>query len=107
MCRKLRKKHLNQVMADMPEFRLKANPPFAYCSVDLFGPMFVRGEVNKRSRGKVWGCVYTCLSSRAVHLEIARDYSTDGFLLAHRRFQSIRGCPSVIYSDPGKSFVAG
>ena len=105
ICRKNRKQHLNQVMSDIPDFRTIPNPPFSYCAVDFFGPITVKGEVNKRSTGKVWGCVYTCLSTRAVYVDIARDYATDGFLLVHRKFQSIRGSPCIIYSDPGKNFV--
>ena len=65
----------------------------------------MRGDVNKRTRGKVWGCVYACLSTRAVHVDIARDYGTDGFLLVHRRFQTVRSCPKTMYSDPGKNFI--
>ena len=91
-------------MSDIPDFRVLPNPPFSFCTVDFFGPMLVRGEV-KRTRGKVWGCVFACLSTRAVHVDIARDYGTDGYLLVHRKFQSIRGCPKVIYSDPGKNFM--
>ena len=105
ICRKLRKDSLCQVMSNIPDFRIMPNPPFSYCTVDFFGPVLVRGEVNKRPRGKVWGCVYACLSCRAVHVDIARDYGTDGFLLVHRRFQSIRGCPIIMYSDPGINFV--
>ena len=55
----------------LPDFRIMPNPPFSYCTVDFFGPVLVRGEVNKRLRGKVWGCVYACLSCRAVHVDIA------------------------------------
>ena len=104
-CRKQRKAHLNQVMADLPAFRAQPNHPLAFCTVDFFGPIMVRGEVNKRTRGKVWGCVYACHSARAVHVDIARDYGTDGFLLVHRRFQAVRGCPKTMYSDPGKNFI--
>ena len=96
---------MNQIMADIPDFKAIPSPPFTYCAVDFFGPIMVRGEVNKRTQGKTWGCVYTCLSSRAVYVDIARDYGTDGFLLLHRKFQAIRGCPQVIYSNPGKNFI--
>ena len=40
-----------------------------------------------------------------MYVDIARDYATDGFLLVHRKFRSIRGSPCIIYSDPGKNFV--
>ena len=104
-CRKQRKAHLNQVMTDLPAFRAQPNLPFAFCTVDFFGPIMVREEVNERTRGKVWGCVYACLSTRAVHVDIARDHGTDGLLLVLRRFQTVRGCPKTMYSDPGKNFI--
>ena len=72
ICRKLKKESLCQIMSDIPDFRVLPNPPFSFCTVDFFGPMLVRGEVNKRTRGKVWGCVFACLSTRAVHVDIAR-----------------------------------
>ena len=43
ICRKIRKNRLNQVMADIPDFRATPNPPFSYCAVDLFGPILVIG----------------------------------------------------------------
>ena len=105
ICRKNRKSHLNQIIGKVPDFRALPSPPFTYCSVDLFGPMLVRGEVNKRTRAKVWGCVYSCLSTRAIYVDIVQNYGTDAFLIVHRRFQAMRGCCKIIYSDPGKNFV--
>ena len=64
--------------------------------------MFItRGEVNKRSRGKAFGLILTCAASRAVHVDLLVDYSTDGFLQGFRRFMALRGSPSNVYSDPG------
>ena len=105
ICRKARKSHLNQIMGNVPDFRALPSPPFTYCSVDLFGPMLVRGGVNKRTRVKVWGCVYSCLSTRAIYVDIVQNYGMYAFLIVHRRFQAMRGCSKIIYSDPGKNFV--
>ena len=74
-------------MSDIPDFRVLPNPQFSFCTVNFFGPMLVLGEVNKRTRRKVWGCVFACLSTRAAHFDIATDYGTDGYPLVHRRFQ--------------------
>ena len=104
-CRKLRKKKLDQIMGDLPDCRITPNPAFSYTAVDLFGPIAIRGEVNKRSRMKVWGCVFSCLSSRAIYVDVARDYGTEGFLLVYRRFQAIRGSPILMFSDEGTHFV--
>lgn len=94
-------------MGRVPECRLAPAPPFSNTMVDLFGPFSVRGEVQKRSTGKVWGVIFTDLASRAIHIEVACGYDTESFLLAFRRFASIQGWPSCVYSDPGTQLKAG
>lgn len=88
-------------MAPLPSARLNPAPAWSQISLDLFGPFVTRGEVNKRSRGKAYGLIVTCLSTRAVHIEGEPDYSTDTFLQVLRRFMFLRGSPQEIYSDPG------
>ena len=73
-------------------------PAWSATAVDLFGPFLTRGETNKRSRGKAYGVLFNCVASRAVHVDIATDYSTEGFLMVLRRFVSIRGYPKLIFS---------
>ena len=101
ICRKNAKKCMDQIMAPLPEARLKPSPAWTHTSLDLFGPFAVRGEVNKRTRGKAFGLILTCLATRAMHIDLIADYSTDAFLQGFRRFISIRGAPLNIYSDPG------
>ena len=105
-CRKLDKKLMQQRMSQLPEHRLKPSPAFHNTFVDLFGPFTIRGVVNKRSRGKCFGVLYTCSSSRAVYCDISQDYSTDGFLQTTRRFVTLRGYPGNIYSDSGSQIMA-
>lgn len=54
----------------------------------------------------MYGVIFNCLSTRAVHVDLAADYSTDKFLMVLRRFISIRGYPSKLYSDNGPQLVA-
>ena len=94
----------NQLMADLPEFRVKPQtPPFHYISCDYFGPMDVKIGRNKTT--KHYGVIFTCLNTRAVHLEIATDCSAMGFIQTLRRFFAIRGYPAMILSDNGTQFV--
>ena len=90
-----------QIMSELPIEKLKPSPAFAHTGLDFFGPFEIRGEVRKRVRGKCFGLVFTCLSSRAVYCDITPNYTTDGFLQALRRFATIRGWPIKIFSDPG------
>ena len=54
----------------------------------------------------MYGVIFNCLSTRAVHVDLTADYSTDKFLMVLRRFVSIRGYPSKLYSDNGPQLVA-
>ena len=101
LCRKRDEKLSSQVMSPLPIERLQPTPPFTNVGVDYFGPFTIKGEVQKRIRGKCYGVIFTCSAARAVHVDIAPNYSTDGFLQTIRKFASIRGWPKTIYSDQG------
>ena len=105
-CKRTKAKGLQQIMGPMPSARLSPAPPFSHTMADLFGPFPVRGEVQKRTTAKAWGVIFTDLCCRAVHLEVANGYDAQSFLLAFRRFASIRGWPAVMYSDPGTQLRA-
>ena len=99
-------KLMSQVMAPLPVDRLKPAPPWYSSAVDIFGPLSIKGEFNKRSSGKGYGVIFTCLLTRAVYIDIATDYSTDAFLLVFKRFASLRGYPRKVFSDRGSQLVA-
>ena len=100
-------KHLEkQIMGDLPDFRLKPSPPWYFTGIDYFGPFTIKGEVNKRSRGKCYGVLFVDLVSRAVHVDLAANYGTDEFLIVLRRFVSLRGFPKLFYSDEGSQLTA-
>ncbi|RXN35876.1 gag-pol fusion poly [Labeo rohita] len=104
-CRKNRAKKCQQVMGDLPPERTQPTAPFEFTTVDLFGPYHVKDDVKKRTSLKVWGVVFCCMSSRAIHTELVNTQSTEGFLMAFQRFAAIRGYPKKIYSDPGTNFI--
>ena len=92
-----------QQMADLPPERLEPNkPPFTYVGLDCFGPFYVK---QGRSEVKRYGCIYTCLTTRAIHIEKLNSLETDSFLNGFRRFTSRRGYPSKIWSDNGTNFI--
>ena len=68
-----------QSMEKLPVERLKPIAAWSNTSLDFFGPFTVKGEVNKRARGKAYGILFTCLACRVVHLELASNYSTKEF----------------------------
>ena len=105
LCRLRNTTLLRQQMGRLPVERLTPAPPFNFSMLDLFGPYQVRGEVQKRISGKVWGVLFTDMVARAVHIEVMYGYDRDSFMLALRRFVSIRGWPEKLYSDPGSQLA--
>ncbi|XP_055604848.1 uncharacterized protein LOC129753073 [Uranotaenia lowii] len=90
-------------MAALPEARLQAFVrPFTHIGLDYFGPLNVRVG---RSVVKRWVALFTCLTIRAVHLEIVHSLSTESCKMAIRRFIVCHGSPLEIYSDNGTNFV--
>ena len=104
-CKEKLKARQAQVMSPLPIERIKPSPAFNTVGVDYFGPFSTKGEVQKRVRGKSYGVIFACFSSRAVYADVAHDASTDGFLQVLRRFTSLRGWPSKFYSDNGTQLV--
>ena len=101
-CRKLRGIPQEQKMADLPEDRLEPAPPFTFSAVDYFGPWYVK---DGRRELKRYGVLFTCLSSRAIHLEVSNTMTTDSFLNAYRRFVGRRGPVRQLRSDQGLNFI--
>ena len=104
-CRKKFKMLCGQAMKNLP-VEIQLSPPFTNVGVDLFGPFTITGEVQKRTRGKCFGVIFTCFTCRVVYVDVRSDYSTDSFLQVLRRFASVRGWPWKVYSDNGTQLVA-
>lgn len=107
ICRKLRGKLEQQQMSDLPPERLQQEPPFSYVGLDVFGPWEV---MTRRTRGgaansKRWAILFTCMSTRAVHVEVIESMSASSCINALRRFFSIRGPAKQLRSDQGTNFV--
>ena len=93
-------------MADLPEVRVNEAPAFCHTGVDFFGPILIKEKKDRNKTFiKTYGCVFVCMVSKAVHIEVATDLSTEGFLAALRRFIHRRGTPERVYSDNGTNFV--
>ncbi|CAG2245419.1 unnamed protein product [Mytilus edulis] len=103
ICRKYCAPFVDQKMANLPKERLISDkPPFTMVGMDFFGPFQIK---QGRSLVKRYGVIFTCLSIRAVHLEIAHSMDTDSCINAIRRLISRRGNPEFIRSDNGTNLV--
>ena len=102
-CRILRAQpYLYPELPPLPKERLAAENPFAVCGVDYSGPHHVK---EGRSRKKVWIALFTCMVSRAVHLEAVPDLTSETFLQALQSLAWKKGTPRVLMSDNATTFV--
>jgi len=102
-CRRHGVKAGEQKMADLPKERLIPDlPPFTNVGVDYFGPVEVK---RGRSMVKRYGVIFTCMASRAIHLEVAYSLDTDACINSLRRFICRRGQVVQIRSDNGTNFI--
>ncbi|KAK3741864.1 hypothetical protein QZH41_003434 [Actinostola sp. cb2023] len=106
-CKKLKGQVQQQLMADLPTERLTPSPPFTYVGLDVFGPWEV---VARRTRGglahsKRWAVIFTCQTTRAIHIEVIGSMDTSCFINAMRRFLALRGPAIQLSSDRGFNFV--
>ena len=74
------------------------SPPFTNTGVDYLGPFYV---TVRRTDEKRWGFLFTCLTTRAVHVEIVPSIDASLCVMGVERFVSRRGTPAIIWSDNG------
>ena len=89
---------------DLPQFPVDEGPPFTHVGIDFAGPLFVKGNTVYDENVKTYVCLFTCASTRAVHLELIESLTVESFLPAFRRFCARRGLPSTIISDSAKTY---
>ncbi|XP_065075863.1 uncharacterized protein LOC135699513 [Ochlerotatus camptorhynchus] len=101
-CKNDRARPQPPAMSDLPLPRLAAYArPFTYMGVDYFGPIVI---ILGRRLEKRWVLLATCLTTRAIHLQIVQSMTTDSCIMALRNVMARRGVPAVIYSDRGTNF---
>ncbi|XP_062704300.1 uncharacterized protein LOC134286664 [Aedes albopictus] len=95
----------DQLMADLPAERVTPAPPFLRVGVDYCGPFLINYPNRKRISVKHYAAIFVCLVTKAVHIEMVADLTTQGFLAALKRFVARRGKPALITCDNGSNFV--
>ncbi len=105
-CQRAYDRGVHQTMGLLPSVRTTPAPPFSFTGVDFAGPFITRrGHTRKPVMVKSYACIFICLTTKAVHIELCLDLTTEEFMAALRRFCSRRGTPSEIFSDNGTNFV--
>ncbi|XP_045456928.1 uncharacterized protein LOC123666956 [Melitaea cinxia] len=104
-CYKLKAAISHPMMGDLPADRVTAIRPFAGVGTDFAGPFLVKSSHLRNARShKAYLCVFVCLSTKAVHLELVSALSTEAFVATLSRFVSRRGVPDLIRSDCGTNY---
>ncbi|XP_074099251.1 uncharacterized protein LOC141527581 [Cotesia typhae] len=104
-CARHRGIRAQQLMGQLPAPNVTPGSAFAHTGVDYAGPVQIKTTIIRGSRTyKGWICVFVCLASSTVHLELVSNYSSSGFIAALHRFTSRRGLCTALYSDCGTTF---
>lgn len=107
-CFRLNPKPNYPIMSDLPSPRVNQAKAFLTTGVDFTGAFFITlGRRRGIKSQKAYVCLFICLTTKAVHLELASSLSTDSFLAAFKRFISRRGNCTTLFSDQGTNFIGG
>lgn len=105
-CSRAKPKFAPPLMGELPQERVTPSYPFQISGVDYAGPFILKDRLGRGCKTyKAWVCLFICLTTKCMHLEIATDLSKDSFIACLRRFIARRGKPIKLISDNGTNFV--
>ena len=87
--------------APLPQYRIVSAEPYSTTGVDYAGPLLVKDYGNIK---KVYICLFTCMITRAIYLELAHDATAENFMLCFRRFSARMSVPKLMLSDNAHIF---
>ena len=93
----------HQIKVSLPAVRVKTQKTFGVTGIEFAGPLYIKVGSNIR---KGYIALFTCATTRAVHLELSTDMTNENFLLAFQRFVGRRGLPHTVYTDNAQTFHA-
>ena len=106
MCTRMKGETVQPIMGNLPQKRITVDFPFINSGVDYAGPLYI---LNRKGRGsrleKCYLCLFICFTTKALHLELVTNLTSEYYILALKRFISRRGKPHCIFSDHGRNFV--
>lgn len=104
-CKRYRKEVAQQIMGSLPAARARATQPFAITGLDFAGPYMLRRNAGRPTRNqptvmyKALICVFVCMATRAIHLDLAHGLTAEAFMETFTRFISRRGVCNELWSD--------
>lgn len=105
-CFKVNPSHSDYLMGNLPSVRIGEISVFTNVGVDYGGPFLIKDRLTRAAKKiKVYICLFICLCTKAVHIEMVTELTTKAFLASLNRFIGRRGKPTSIWSDNATNFV--
>lgn len=104
-CAKAKPQWSTQLMGNLPATRIEPARPFVNSGVDFCGPMRIHYKSRGKHPQKCYVAIFCCFATKAVHIEVVSDLTTDAFIAALKRFMSRRGNCRKLYCDNATNFV--
>lgn len=106
ICAKNKAKFVNQIMGELPIDRVRQARPFHNSGIDYCGPFTIKtGTKRSKITSKAYLAVFVCFATKAIHVEIVSDLTTESFMNTLKRFIARRGHVGNLYSDNATTFV--
>ncbi|XP_055585104.1 uncharacterized protein LOC129737956 [Uranotaenia lowii] len=103
-CFRVNPTNVQQLMGELPRQRVVFSSPFNITGVDYAGPIQVKQGKYRPKVVKAYVSVFVCMATKAIHLELVSDLTTDAFIAALERFISSRGMVTELHSDNATNF---
>ncbi|XP_055714212.1 uncharacterized protein LOC129808458 [Phlebotomus papatasi] len=105
-CFRAKPRQETPLMGNLPAMRVQEARAFLNTGCDYAGPFLIRaGTVRKSTTTKAYICLFICMATKAIHLELVSDLSTEAFLAALRRFTARRGHCQHMFCDNATNFL--
>ncbi|XP_072388594.1 uncharacterized protein [Diabrotica undecimpunctata] len=106
ICHRFNAQFASQIMSPLPLDRVQQARPFSKTGIDFAGPIMIRSSrLRKAPTAKAYIAIFICMVTKAIHIELVSNLSTEAFIASLKRFISRRGNPQIIYSDNGTNFI--
>ena len=105
-CFKLNAAASQQLMGQLPLARVTVARPFINAGIDYVGPFEIKsGNTRSKTTTKCYVALFICMATKAIHLELVSNLTSEAFIAALKRFIARRGLIDHLYSDNGSNFV--
>ncbi|XP_062541820.1 uncharacterized protein LOC134209807 [Armigeres subalbatus] len=105
VCYRHNSQPVSQYMGDLPNYRITPAPVFSNTGVDYAGPIYLKEAGRKTVVYKAYICVFICMATKTLHLEVVSNLTAGNVIAALQRFISRRGIVSNMFSENGTTFV--